>query len=80
MGLSYVMKGCGHEPSFGCVESPSLAHHSEAFAGGDVGGMQTYTYKNGNEWVISKSGTDKYVQWLSLPSWGSGRWAYLADA
>ena len=26
---------------------------SEAFAGSDVGGMQTYAYKDGNEWVIS---------------------------
>ena len=32
---------------------------SEAFAGSDVGGMQTYAYKDGNEWVIS--GTKKYV-------------------
>ena len=31
---------------------------SEAFAGSDVGGMQTYAYKDGNEWVIS--GTKKY--------------------
>ncbi len=32
---------------------------SEAFAGSDVGGMQTYAYKDGDEWVIS--GTKKYV-------------------
>jgi alkylation response protein AidB-like acyl-CoA dehydrogenase len=32
---------------------------SEAFAGSDVGGMQTYAYKDGNEWVVS--GTKKYV-------------------
>jgi alkylation response protein AidB-like acyl-CoA dehydrogenase len=32
---------------------------SEAFAGSDVGGMQTYAYKDGNEWVIS--GTKKYA-------------------
>jgi alkylation response protein AidB-like acyl-CoA dehydrogenase len=32
---------------------------SEAFAGSDVGGMQTYAYKDGNEWVIS--GTKKCV-------------------
>jgi alkylation response protein AidB-like acyl-CoA dehydrogenase len=32
---------------------------SEAFAGSDVGGMQTHAYKDGNEWVIS--GTKKYV-------------------
>lgn len=31
---------------------------SEAFAGSDVAGMQTYAYKDGNEWVIS--GTKKY--------------------
>jgi alkylation response protein AidB-like acyl-CoA dehydrogenase len=31
---------------------------SEAFAGSDVGGMQTYAYKDGDEWVIS--GTKKY--------------------
>ena len=32
---------------------------SEAFSGSDVGGMQTYTYEDGNDWVIS--GTKKYV-------------------
>jgi len=32
---------------------------SEAFAGSDVGGMQTYAYKDGNEWVIS--GTKKWI-------------------
>ena len=34
---------------------------SEAFAGSDVGGMQTYAYKDGNDWVIS--GTKKYDSW-----------------
>jgi alkylation response protein AidB-like acyl-CoA dehydrogenase len=33
---------------------------SEAFAGSDVGGMQTYAHKDGNEWVIS--GTKKYLR------------------
>ncbi|KAN0129166.1 acyl-coa dehydrogenase [Lactarius tabidus] len=32
---------------------------SEAFAGSDVAGMQTYAYKDGNEWVIS--GTKKWI-------------------
>ncbi|KAI0289503.1 acyl-CoA dehydrogenase [Russula brevipes] len=32
---------------------------SEAFAGSDVGGMQTYAYKDGDEWVIS--GTKKWI-------------------
>ncbi|KAI0253049.1 acyl-CoA dehydrogenase [Lactifluus subvellereus] len=32
---------------------------SEAFAGSDVGGMQTYAHKDGNEWVIS--GTKKWI-------------------
>ena len=32
---------------------------SEAFAGSDVGGMQTHAHKDGNEWVIS--GTKKYA-------------------
>ncbi|KAI9511274.1 acyl-CoA dehydrogenase [Russula earlei] len=32
---------------------------SEAFAGSDVGGMQTYAYKDENEWVIS--GTKKWI-------------------
>jgi alkylation response protein AidB-like acyl-CoA dehydrogenase len=40
---------------------------SEAFAGSDVGGMQTYAHKDGNEWVIS--GTKKYAR-RSLESGG----------
>ena len=44
---------------------------SEAFAGSDVGGMQTYAYKDGNEWVIS--GTKKCVFFFYC----TGRWKAL---
>jgi alkylation response protein AidB-like acyl-CoA dehydrogenase len=44
---------------------------SEAFAGSDVGGMQTYAYKDGNEWVIS--GTKKCVFFFTVLAGGKPR-------
>ena len=45
---------------------------SEAFAGSDVGGMQTYAYKDGNDWVIS--GTKKYALFsLTVGAGGKAR-------